>query len=83
MKLLLTTLLLLAFAALPANAHSLKRNCIWGGNNIFRDIMCRDGNSQPRATPSRSVRPSPPDKPSYDCKGDDKGKGHGKGHDKD
>lgn len=76
------TLTLLAFTALPAEAHKIKRNCLWGGNNIFRvHAMCRDGNSQPRATPSRSVtpdKPTEPDKPQ--CK-DDKGKNYGKDKD--
>jgi hypothetical protein len=80
---LLSTLLIILFA-MPANAHALKRNCLWAGHNIFRvHVMCRDGNSQTRATPSRSVTPPDvPDKPK--CK-DDEGKHHGKGkgHDKD
>jgi hypothetical protein len=82
MKYLLLILLLLGFAASPAQAHALKRNCLWNGQNIFRlHLMCRDANGQPRATPGRSVRPAPPDKP--DCKDDDgkhhDGRGHGKG----
>jgi hypothetical protein len=81
--LLLCTLMIIMFA-MPAQAHALKRNCLWAGNNIFRvHTLCRDGNNAPRATPSRSVTPPDvPDKP--DCKDDDgKHHGKGKGHDKD
>jgi hypothetical protein len=70
------------FTAIPADAHKIKRNCLWSVNNIFAvHSMCRDSNNAPRATPSRSVTPSPPDKP--DCKDDGKHHGKGKGHDKD
>lgn len=82
MKTAIFTAALVIFFAIPADAHSLKRNCLWAGNNIFRaHMMCSEKNSQPRATPSRSVRPSPPDKHDYGCKGDDKSKGHGKDKD--
>jgi hypothetical protein len=80
---LLLATALIAFTAIPADARKIKRNCLWSVNNIFAaHSMCRDSNNAPRATPSRSVRPSPPDKP--DCKDDD-GKHHGKDkrHDKD
>ena len=83
MRTALLTAALVIFFAIPAEAHAMKRNCLWAGKNIFRThMMCSDGNSQPRATPSRSVTPvDPPDKPDYGCKGDDKGKGHGKDKD--
>jgi hypothetical protein len=67
---------LIILTPLPADAHKLKRNCLWSVNNIFRvHTLCRDGNTATRATPSRSVTP-PPDKPK--CKDDD-GEHHGKG----
>ena len=82
MKTALLTAVLAIFFALPADAHKIKRNCLWTGKNIFRDISCRDGNSQPRATPERRERPSkPPEKPDYGCKDGGKGKGHGKDKD--
>jgi hypothetical protein len=90
MKTFLLCMVLIILSAMPANAHALKRNCLWSVNNIFAvHTLCRDGNTAPRATPSRSVTPPDvPDKP--DCKDDDgkhhgEGRGHGKGegHDKD
>ena len=82
-----TVLLAVALFLVPisAEAHSIKRNCLWAGPNIFRaHMMCSDRNSQPRATPSRSERPAPkpdePDKP--DCKDDDKDDDKDKGYDR-
>ena len=74
MKTIAPLLALTFLLAVPADAHKIKRNCLWAGQNIFRThIMCSDGNSQPRAAPSRSETPSPPDEPSKpNCKDDDK-----------
>jgi hypothetical protein len=84
------TALLLAAAliistAIPADAHKIKRNCLWSVNNIFAvHTLCRDGNNVTRAAPSRSVRPDKPDEPDKpDCKDDGNHHGKSKGHDKD